>query len=158
MQEGKPPVSRWLDLVGGAYYFVMRYVRSPLSLLVDSIVKACFFAAVERKPRTLCACQPVASISSAKVAPLAFRSKSRILAPLLSPRGVEGFLAVFAAFAPLLAVCFFVAAGFADFLAGAFLRCLLGRLCRGAVRRCFGRLGLAGVHVRLFPFPRMLRA
>src|SRR5216684_8731525 len=53
-----------------------------------------FLAAVEMKPRTLCACQSVAFMISARVAPLARPIISRIFAPLLSGRGVLAFLAV----------------------------------------------------------------
>src|SRR5439155_8919831 len=52
-----------------------------------------FLAAVERKPRTLWACQDVACIISARVAPLVRPISSRIFAPLLSARGVLASLA-----------------------------------------------------------------
>jgi hypothetical protein len=73
---------------------------------VDSILRPCFLAAVERKPRTLCACQSVAFMISASVAPLARPIISRIFAPLLSARGVlaslalAGLAALFPALAP----------------------------------------------------------
>src|SRR5215467_13859665 len=58
-----------------------------------------FFPAVERKPRTLCACHSVAFIISARVAPLGRPIRSRILAPLLSARGAfSAFAAFFASF------------------------------------------------------------
>src|SRR5712691_1550522 len=63
-------------------------MRSPASLLADSIVIPCFFAAVEMKPRTLWACQSVAFMISASVAPLARPIIARIFAPLLSARGI----------------------------------------------------------------------
>src|SRR5215472_13940641 len=78
-------------------------MRSPASVFVDSIFSPCFLAAVERKPRTLWACQSVAFIISAKVAPLGRPISSRIFAPLLSARGA---LAPLAAFLPALASFF----------------------------------------------------
>src|SRR5215468_5648160 len=62
-------------------------MRSPASVFVDSILRPCFLAAVERNPRTLCACQSVAFMISARVAPLGRPISSRIFAPLLSARG-----------------------------------------------------------------------
>jgi len=56
----------------------------------------CLFPAVEMNPRTLCACQPVASMISAKLAPFDRPISSRILAPLLCLRG-PFFRAVFLA-------------------------------------------------------------
>src|ERR1700680_4069838 len=51
----------------------MEYRPSPPPRLVDSIFSPIFLRSVpERKPRTEWACQPVAFISSAKVAPLDF--------------------------------------------------------------------------------------
>src|SRR5687768_1161402 len=64
-----------------------------------------FLPAVEMNPRTLCACQPVVSMIWASVAPLARRSRSRIMATLLSARGLRsafaraGLAAFFAALA-----------------------------------------------------------
>src|SRR5580692_402393 len=90
------------------------------------------------KPRTLCACQSVAFMISASVAPLARAIMSRIFAPLLSARGAVAFLLSFApalaaflgvaalALAPCLApLAVFLALGapffwLAAFLAGAF--------------------------------------
>src|SRR5277367_2977957 len=61
-------------------------------------------------PRTLCACQSVAFMISASVAPLARAIISRIFAPLLSARGAaalrSGLAAFLPAFAPAL-VAFF---------------------------------------------------
>jgi hypothetical protein len=67
----------------------------PLACIVfeDSILMFCFLAAVEMKPRTLCACQPVAFMISARLAPLARPIISRIFAPLLSARGALVFFA-----------------------------------------------------------------
>src|SRR5580704_9863928 len=48
----------------------------------------CFLAAIEMKPLTLWACQSVAFMISARVAPFARPIISRIFAPLLAPRGV----------------------------------------------------------------------
>jgi len=45
-------------------YFLTWYTRSPPSVFVDSILRPCFLAAVERKPRLLCACQSVAFTES----------------------------------------------------------------------------------------------
>src|SRR5689334_14649520 len=67
----------------------------------------CFLAAVEMKPLTLWACQSVAFMISARVAPLARPIMSMIFAPLLSARGalasflragLAAFLAALAAF------------------------------------------------------------
>src|SRR2546425_2899707 len=68
----------------------------------------CFLPAVEMKPRTLCACQSVAFMISARVAPLGRPISPRIFAPLLSARGVLASLARvgLAAFLPALAFCF----------------------------------------------------
>src|SRR6266853_937520 len=84
-------------------------VRSPASLLADSILIRCFLAAVEMKPRTLWACQSVAFMISARVAPLARPIISRIFAPLLSARGALALLAGavdLAAFLPAFAAFF----------------------------------------------------
>src|SRR5262245_55590249 len=48
---------------------------------------------MERKPRTLWACQSVAFIISPRVAPLGRPIRARIFAPLLSARGVLAFFA-----------------------------------------------------------------
>src|SRR5579862_3195912 len=69
-------------------YFFTWYTRSPASVFVDSILRPCFLAAVERKPLTLWACQSVALWISAKLAPLGRLMSARIFAPLLSARGV----------------------------------------------------------------------
>ena len=101
-----------------------------------------FLAAMEMKPRTLWACQPVAFIISARVAPLARPIISRIFAPLLSARGALAFfaaaglvaflatlasffgaaalvLAPLAAFSPLGAPFFWLAAFFEEAFSGA---------------------------------------
>src|SRR5271155_1507219 len=95
----------------------------------------CFLAAIEMKPLTLWACQSVAFMISARVAPLARAIMSRIFAPLLSARGAaalrSGLAAFFAALAaflglaplavswPLGAPFFWVAAFFEAAFAGA---------------------------------------
>src|SRR5580704_3036247 len=71
----------------------MRKKQCLVSVFVDSIVSPCFLAAVERKPRTLWACQSVAFMISASVAPLARSIIARIVAPLLSARGVPALAA-----------------------------------------------------------------
>src|SRR5713226_8030446 len=79
-----------------------------------------FLAAVEMKPRTLCACQSVAFMISARVAPLARPIMSMIFAPLLSGRGaLASFVrAGLAAFLPALASFFGVVALVLATLAG----------------------------------------
>src|ERR1019366_7872849 len=81
----------------------------------------CFLAAVEIKPRTLCACQSVAFMISASVAPFARAVISRIFAPLLSARGAaalrSGFVDFLLAVAPALAALFGAALAFASGLA-----------------------------------------
>src|SRR4051794_29823120 len=49
--------------------------------------RAYLWAAVERKPRTLCGCQSVFCMISARVAPFGRPIRSRIVAPLLWARG-----------------------------------------------------------------------
>src|SRR5580704_14782202 len=66
----------------------------------------CFLAAVEMKPLTLWACQSVAFMISARVAPLARPIISRIFAPLLSARGAAALRSGLAAFLPALAPFF----------------------------------------------------
>ena len=60
----------------------------------------CFLPAVEMNPRTLWACQSVAFMISARVAPLARPTISKIFAPLLSARGAAALRSGFAAFLP----------------------------------------------------------
>src|SRR6185369_12394626 len=57
----------------------------------------------DRKPRTLCACQSVAFISSARVAPSGRLNKSRTLAALLPSLAVPHFFAALGAFLGALA-------------------------------------------------------
>lgn len=69
----------------------------------------CFLPAVERKPRTLCGCQSVAFMSSARVAPLGRWIRAKILAVLLSARGAAALRAGFAAFFGVAALAVFLA-------------------------------------------------
>src|SRR3954452_11704405 len=64
------------------------YTRSPPSMRSDAIFMPYFLAAMDRNPRTLCACHFVACMISANVAPLARPISSKIRAPLLSGRGL----------------------------------------------------------------------
>src|SRR5271169_1270408 len=66
----------------------------------------CFLAAMEMKPLTLWACQSVAFMISARVAPLARPIMSMIFAPLLSARGAVALRSGLAAF--LLALAAFL--------------------------------------------------
>ena len=59
--------------------------------------------APDRNPRTECACQPVAFMSSFRLAPPERLSSSRTLAVLLPVRALAVFLGDFADVAPLLA-------------------------------------------------------
>ena len=99
----------------------------------------CFLAAMEMKPLTLWACQSVAFMISARVAPLARAIMSRIFAPLLSARGAvalrSGGLAAF--FAALAAFLAFGTLG--GFLALGRALLLGGSLLRGGLRRRDGR-------------------
>src|SRR5687768_4650117 len=73
-------------------------------------------------PRTLWACQPVAFIISARLAPLARLTRPRTFAPLLSGRRVPPSFgpAVFAVFFALVALAAFLALGAAFFLLATF--------------------------------------
>src|SRR5216684_1738353 len=111
LNNKKPPPSRAAVAIR-KFYFLIWYTRSPASVFVDSILRPCFLAAVERKPRTLCACQAVVFIISARLAPLGRPISSRIFAPLLSARGVLASLAwAGLAFLPALASFFGAGAG-----------------------------------------------
>src|SRR6266542_818688 len=79
----------------------MWYTRSLPSLFVDSMRRLYLLAAVDKNPRTLCACQPLTFWISASVAPLGRPINARIFAPLLSARRFAGCLRV--AFLPVLA-------------------------------------------------------
>src|ERR1017187_2543260 len=91
---------------GPESYWLIRYVRSPLSDLKDSTVYPAFFIAPAMKPRTVCFCQPIFSIISAKVAPFFRWSMATTWAVLLPSRGpsVCGFVAFLGALAACLAV------------------------------------------------------
>jgi hypothetical protein len=68
------------------------YWRSPSSRLLDSTASPIFFPSVPlRNPRTECACQPVAFISSLLVTPPGRLSRSSICAVLLPSRAEPGF-------------------------------------------------------------------
>jgi hypothetical protein len=63
VKKGHGPRGRWPHCTMHSetfYFFLSWYRRSPPSLFVDSIRNPCFLAAVDRKPRTLCACHEVA--------------------------------------------------------------------------------------------------
>src|ERR1700720_409488 len=85
-------------------------MRSPPSFLADSILSPCFLAAVERNPRTLCACHLVTFMISVSVAPFARPIRSRIFPPLLSARGALALRSGVAAFLPAFAAFFGAAA------------------------------------------------
>jgi len=69
-------------------------VRSPSSLLIEATFSPIFFPMVpDRNPRTLWACQSVAFMIAASVAPSGRFSRSRILAALLPSRAAPAFLA-----------------------------------------------------------------
>ena len=68
-------------------YWLIRYVRSPLSDLKDSTVNPAFFIAPAMKPRTVCFCQPILSMISASVAPFFRWSIATTWAVLLPSRG-----------------------------------------------------------------------
>ena len=70
----KPPLcvpEAALGRVGLTSYFVILYLRSPDASLDDSIACPPLLPRMLTKPRTVCACQPVVSMISASVAPLA---------------------------------------------------------------------------------------
>src|SRR5579871_6639580 len=68
------------------------YLRTPASPLVDVTVSPIFFRMVpDRKPRTECACQALAVISSPDVAPAGLRSSSRMMVVLLPSRELMAF-------------------------------------------------------------------
>src|ERR1019366_453925 len=82
----------------------MLYTRVPSSRLVELTVSPIFLPRVPlMKPRTLCACQDVASMISASVAPLARWIKARTVAVLLPSRAPSAF--GFVAFLGALEAC-----------------------------------------------------
>src|SRR5437762_8147618 len=88
-------------------YFAILYVRSPAAFLEDSMLCPPLLPRMLTKPRTVCFCQPVASMISASVAPfdrfiIAMTSAFLLLrSETLSAVGLPG--AFFAAFAFLAA-------------------------------------------------------
>src|SRR5260370_32841415 len=80
---------------------LMEYVRSPSSALMDDPTIPIFLpTAPDKKPRTECGCQPVAFISSFRVAPPACFSSSRTFSVLLPSRAPVAFLGTVARLAP----------------------------------------------------------
>src|SRR5580704_6574109 len=91
----------------------MLYTRVPSSRFSDFTVSPIFFPRVPlMKPRTLWACQDAASMISARLAPLARRSRPRMIAVLRPSRApsAEGSAAVAALAAFLAGFWVFVAA------------------------------------------------
>jgi hypothetical protein len=72
-------------------YFAIRYVRSPAAFLAESIFSPPLLLRMLTKPRTVCFCQPVASMISGRVAPLARFIKAITSAFLLAPDSVAPF-------------------------------------------------------------------
>jgi hypothetical protein len=92
-RKSRPPEgSAWRK---GAGRYLALYVRAPDSLLDDSIFVV--LPIVAMAPRTLCFCQPVASMISSSVAPFFREIRARIVSFLLVPAafGVFAGLAVF---------------------------------------------------------------
>ena len=78
---------------GSRCYLSIEYTRSPSSRLADATVRPILVPSVPlMNPRTLWACQPVAFINSARLAPLVRLIRSRTFAPLLSARRVPASL------------------------------------------------------------------
>src|ERR1039457_1694028 len=105
---------------GPESYCLIRYVRSPLSDLKDSTVNPAFFIAPAMNPRTVCFCQPIVFMISAKVAPLLRWSMATTWAAFLD--GVA-FLAVLGLGLPPLAALWALGAfflGLAPFFEEAF--------------------------------------
>src|SRR5260221_10714306 len=88
----------------GGSQALMEEVRSPSSTLLEVTAKPSFLLTVpERKPRTECACHPVAFISSASVAPSGRFNSSRTVAALLPFLAAPAFFAALGAFLEALA-------------------------------------------------------
>src|SRR2546429_2118661 len=120
----------------------MRYVRSPDALLEDSIFSPPLLPRMLTKPRTVCACQPVACMISSSVTPLA-RLIIAITSAFLLLRSVAlppAFLATFFA-----ALAFF--AGFA------LLAALLG-LAAGSLGWALSASGWIAFQIRATAFLR----
>src|ERR1017187_10140739 len=100
-------------------YLLIRYVRSPPSGLKDSTVYPAFFIAPAMNPRTVCFCQPMVFMISARVAPFFRCSMATTWAVLLPSRAPSafGFMAFLGALAACLAafgaLAFLVALGLA---------------------------------------------
>src|ERR1039458_9622286 len=94
----------------------MRYVLSPTSGLKDSTAYPAFFIAPAMNPRTVCFCQFILSIISARVAPL-FRCTRAITWAVFVPSRGAALSCALAAFlalgAFLVAVAFLIALAFA---------------------------------------------
>src|SRR5690349_9123881 len=79
----------------------MLYTRSPSARLAELTVRPIFLpSAPEMNPRTLCFCQPVAFIISARVAPFLRWIRARTVAFLLPVRALAAPLAGFVAGLP----------------------------------------------------------
>ena len=114
------------------------------TLLFRIIVSPIFLPrAPDRNPRTECACQPVAFLSSFRVAPPERLSRSRTLAVLLPGRALAAFLADLADVAPALA--FFAGLALWPDLALAGATCALCAATRGFWVG-FGRSGPWSAH------------
>ena len=79
----------WGDVRGVPAAYLILYIRSPSALLDDSIFSPPFFPRMLTKPRTVCACQPVAFMISVRVAHLA-RFISAITSAFLLTRSALG--------------------------------------------------------------------
>jgi hypothetical protein len=80
------------------------YIRSPPSSLVEVIFKPIFLPRVPlMKPRTLWACQAVAFMIAASVAPSGRFNRSRTFAALLASRALPALLPPLGAFLAALA-------------------------------------------------------
>jgi hypothetical protein len=116
-QAGTPPEARpeaaFLKVVVGARYLAILYVRWPAAFFEDSIFSPPLLPRILTNPRTVCRCQPVASIISSSVVPFArciiastsafllVRSDFGLRASLPAGAGFFALLAFFARFAPL---------------------------------------------------------
>ena len=80
-----------LKFEAGCYCYLILYARSPSALLDDSIFSPALLPIMLTKPRTVCGCQPVAFMISARVAPFA-RFMSAITSAFLLARSALGLL------------------------------------------------------------------
>src|ERR1035437_2245881 len=102
--EGEKPAAAGAGRAKGENwcYLLRVYSRSPSSRLADWTLRPILVPRVPlMNPRTLWDCQPVAFISSARLAPLERLTSSSTLAPLLSGRSALVALAGLAAFLAL---------------------------------------------------------